>query len=166
MKYVSVRKQATAMVVSGMLLVVAGVCGCLSALRIGWIGVWQFLTIACLVAMIQLCQRYLLSGYEYLLDPLEELLWHNRLTVIRTVGKRRTSVFAESLRILVDVIPYRKRNALEDEYGRPSQWMDFCPDLFPSESYLLLFDVNDALFVVRLQCDAVFAAELKKRAQA
>jgi hypothetical protein len=163
MKYCAKRNKGTATVLAVMLLILAAVCACFSSLGWGWTGIWQILTLISVVTVIQLGQRYILSGYEYIVDPLEELLSYNRLTVIRTVGGRRTSVFAEPLGGLVGVIPYRKTNALIAEYGRPVKRMDFCPDLFPSESYLLLFEVNGALSVVRLQCDATFAEELTKR---
>ncbi len=163
MIYRSVRKKRTAVVLAIMLLVIAAACGCFSSLGWGWTGVWQILMLAGIVAVIQVGQRYLLSGYEYIVDPLEDLLSYNRLTVIRTVGERRTSVFIEPLGGLVGVIPYRKIKALTAEYGRPARRMDFCPDLFPAESYLLLFEVNGELSVVRLQCDAAFAEELRKR---
>jgi len=163
MIYRSVRKKRTAVVLAVMLLVIATACGCFSSFGWGWTGVWQILMLAGIVAVIQVGQRYLLSGYEYIVDPLEDLLSYNRLTVIRTVGERRTSVFIEPLGGLVGVIPYRKTKALTAEYGRPVRRMDFCPDLFPAESYLLLFEVNGELSVVRLQCDAAFAEELRKR---
>ncbi len=164
MIYYSERKRTTAMVLAVLLLVIAAVCGAFSALGWGWKGIWQIFMMACLVAMIQISQRYLLSGYEYILDPQEEILTYNRLTVIRIVGKRRTSVFTVPLATLCEVIPNRKRKALKAEYGTPSKRMDFCPDLFPPESYLLLFEVNGEMTAVRLQCDAAFAEELKKRA--
>jgi len=164
MIYLSTRKRKTAAVIAALLFAIAALCGVFSGLGWGWKSVWQILMMAALVAMLQITQRYLLSGYEYLLDPLEDVLIYNRLTVVRTVGKRRTSVFTVPLSTLTEVIPYRKIKALREEYGAPSQRMDFCPDLFPPESYLLLFEVNGEMTAVRLQCDAAFAEELKKRA--
>ena len=163
MKYCAKRNKGTATVLAVMLRILAAVCACFSSLGWGWTGIWQILMLICVVTVIQIGQRYILSGYEYIVDSLEDLLTYNRLTVIRTVGERRTSVFAEPLSGLVGVIPYRKTKALIAEYGRPVRRMDFCPDLFPFESYLLLFEVNGALSVVRLQCDAAFAEELTKR---
>ena len=163
MTYLSVRKRNTATVVSILLLVAAAACGVISGLGFGFKSLWQILMMACLVALIQISQRYLLSGYEYILDPLDEILTHNRLTVIRTVGKRRTSVFTMPLASLTAVMPYVSLKALIEEKGRPAQRMDFCPDLFPPESYWLLFEAYGEMTAVRLQCDAAFADELKKR---
>lgn len=164
MIYRSERKKGTATVLAVMLLFIAAVCGCFSALGWGLKGVWQILMLLCVVTVIQIGQRYLLSGYEYIVDPLDELLSYNRLTVIRTVGQRRTSVFTEPLGGLTQVIPYCKTKAFIAAYGRPVRRMDFCPDLFPRESYLLLFEVNGELSTVRLQCDAAFAEALRERA--
>ncbi len=163
MIYHSERKKKSAFLLAMLLLLVAVVCGVFSGLGLGWKSLWQILMMAALVAMIQITQRYLLSGYEYILDPTEDILTYNRLTVIRTVGQRRTSVFTVPLASLTEVIPYCKTERLKEEYGIPSQRMNFCPDLFPHDSYLLLFEDNGDLMVVRLQCDSAFAEELKKR---
>ncbi len=163
MIYCSVRKKAVAIVLAVVLLLLTLACGVFSALGWGWRGLWQMLMIVSIVAVIQIGQRYLLSGYEYLVSPLEDLLIDNRLTVVRIVGKRRTTEFVEHLNVLTEVIPYRKTKALTSEYGTPVRRMDFCPDLFPKESYLLLFEIHGELYTVRLQCDEHFAEELRKR---
>jgi hypothetical protein len=163
MIYRSQRQTKAALVLTVLLLAVAAVCGVISGLGFGWKSLWQILMMGALVAVIQITQRYLLSDYEYILDPIEDVLTHNRLTVIRIVGERRTSVFTVPLSSLTEVIPYRKGESLKETYGTPAQRMDFCPDLFPSGSYLLLFESNGDLTAVRLQCDAAFAEELKKR---
>lgn len=164
MKYTAVRQRKTASVLAGLLLVTALLCGSFGALGFGLRAVWQLLMMLCLVAVIQIGQRYLLSGYDYILDADEDLLHHNRLTIVRTVGKRRYSVFTLPLRSLTKVIPYCKTKALTAEYGRPTTRMSFCADMFPRESYLLLFEVNDTLSVIRIQCDSAFAEVLRSRA--
>ena len=164
MTYVCLRQRATAKVCCLLLFAAALLTGIFSSLELGPKGIWQILMVASLVAIIQISQRYLLSGYEYILDPMEEILLHNRITVIRTQGKRRTSIFTVPLKNLTAVISYVKYKKLKEEYGEISERMNFCADMFPSESYLLLFEVNDKISAVRLQCGADFAEELKKRA--
>ncbi len=163
MTYRAERKKKTALTLTLLLLAAAVACGVISGLGLGWKSLWQIAMMIALVAVIQITQRYLLSDYEYILDAMEDVLTYNRLTVIRTVGQRRTSVFTVPLASLTEVIPYRKAEALKAEFGTPSQRMDFCPDLFPPESYLLLFETNGEMTAVRLQCDIAFAEELKKR---
>ena len=163
MTYRSERQKKTALVIAVILLLLSAACGVFSGLGLGWKSIWQILMMGGLVAMIQITQRYLLSDYEYILDPLDEILSHNRLTVIRTVGQRRTSVYTVPLSSLTEVIPYEGTKRLTEAYGRPAARMDFCPDLRPSQSYLLLFEDNGELTAVRLQCDGTFAEELKKR---
>lgn len=164
MKYTAVRQRKTASVVAGLLLLAALLCGSFGSLGFGLRAVWQLLMMICLVAVIQIGQKYLLSGYDYILDADEDLLRYNRLTIVRTVGKRRYSVFTLPLASLTQVIPYRKTKALIAEYGRPTTRMSFCADMLPRESYLLLFEVDHTLSVIRIQCDASFAEALRSRA--
>ena len=42
--------------------------------------------------------------------------------------------------------------------------MNLCADMFPRESYILLFETNGELSAVRLQCSRDFADELSSRA--
>lgn len=164
MRYFATRKKHTATVLALLLLAAAFIFSCLAALPVGWKGLFQVLTLASLVAMIQIAQRYLLSGYEYILDPSEELLTYNRLTVIRVVGQRRTSVFMTPLSSLTQVIPYRKLSEVKKEFGCIGTRMDFSADLLPPVSYLLLFEVHGEQSLVRLQCDETFAEALRERA--
>ena len=164
MTYFSKRTKATATVLTVILFITAGICACLARLDFGYNGLFWVLTMAALVAMIQIAQRYLLAGYEYFLDPEEDLFRHNRLTVIRIVGNRRTSLFTTPLASLTRVIPYRKNRKVQAEFGKVSARMDFSADLFPAESYLLFFEIYGELTTVRLQCDAAFAEELTRRA--
>ncbi len=162
MRYFALRKKNTAAVLTGLLFAAAAATALLAAFGVGWKGVWHILTAAALVTAIQLSQRYLLTGYEYILDPEDERLFRNRLTVIRAAGPRRTSVFSVPLGTMTAAVPYRKKKDLEKEFGTVSERMDFCPDLFPDESYWLLFEVNGVQTAVRLQCGTDFVRELKR----
>ncbi len=164
MTYLCLRRRATAQVLCVLLFLLTLLFGILSSLNIGWRGIWQLLMLASLVAVIQISQRYLLSGYEYILDPADEILLRNRLTIVRTQGKKRFAVITLNLKNLTAVIPPIGTGALTEEYGKISARMNFCPDMFPSESVLLLFTVDDELSVIKLQCGEDFAEELRRRA--
>ncbi len=164
MTYFSKSKGTTAKVICVVLFVIIFVCGVFSALGIGMKGLFQIIMFASAVAIIQISQKYIMSSLEYILDPYEEITVRNRLTVIKTVGKKRTPLTMLGLVNLTDVIPYKKPSELVSEYGEISQKVSFCTDIFPKESYLLMFEVNGKLTSVRLECDAKFADELKKRA--
>lgn len=163
MTYCAQRKKNTAIIFCVLFFILAAACGVLSALGIGWRSVWQILLAACLVTVIQITQRYLLSGYEYILDPLDEINVYNRITVIRVQGERRTSVFTVPLTNLTAVERYCGMKKLKAKYGRISAKMNFCPDMRPKESYAMMFEVNGVLTAVRIQCGADFASELEKR---
>ena len=157
-------KSTSTKVICVILLVITLICGIFSAFDVGIRGVFEMLTFASAIAVIQISQRYVMASLEYILDPHEEIAVYNRLTVIKTVGKKRISLATISLRSLTEVVPYKKQSELVAEYGEISQKINFCMNMFPKESFVLLFEVNDALTAVRLECDKNFADELKKRA--
>ena len=86
------------------------------------------------------------------------------MTIITTQGKKRFSVLTLNLKNMTAVIPYTKSKNLKEEYGHLSSRMNFCADMFPAESYILLFETNGELSSVRIQCGEDFASELKLRA--
>ena len=163
MKYVSVRKNKASACLVATLIVFA-----LSSFAISRIDLWaksmfELLMLIFLMAAIQISQRYLFSGYEYILDREDELTSYNRITVVRTVGKNRTSVFTLPLSSVSYVIPYKKARKIQKEYGRIGAKISFCPDIFPKESYQLVFENNDRLTLTRIECDSAFASEIEKR---
>lgn len=164
MTYFSVRKKATAIVLGVLFLIIAIACGSFSALGFGIKSVWRILMLLALITVIQISQKHLISGYEYILDAKDDILTRNRLTVIRVQGQKRFSLFTLSLKNLTAVIRQTKYKNIKKEYGKPSARMSFCPDISPSEAYILLFEVNGELTTITLQCDEKFAKELRLRA--
>ncbi len=163
MKYVSVRKNKAAAFLIATFIVLA-----LSSFALSRIDLWdkhifELLMLIFLLAAIQISQKHLFSGYEYILDREDELTFYNRITVVRTVGKRRASVFTLPLSSVSNIIPYKKTRKVRKEYGKIGIKMSFCPDLFPKESYLIVFENNDKLTLVRIECDRAFADEIEKR---
>ena len=164
MTYVCPRTRGTAKVVCVLLFILAAVTGVFSSLGIGWKGLWQLIMFGAIVGVVYVSQRYLLTGYEYILAPHEEIFIRNRITVVRTQGKKRIPVVTLSLKNLTGVIPYMKYRDLREKYGSPSVRMSLCADMFPRESYILLFETNGELSAVRIQCDKNFSEEIASRA--
>ncbi len=163
MKYVSVRKNKASVFLIATFIVLALSFFALSRID-PWVkGIFELLMLIFLLAAIQISQKYLFSGYEYILDREDELTFYNRITVIRTVGKSRTSVFTLPLSSASGIIPYKKTKKVRKEYGKIGAKISFCPDIFPKESYLLLFENNDKLTLMRIECDRAFADEIEKR---
>ena len=163
MKYVSISKNKYAAMFATLFGVLTVVFLVISTLDLFFRGVFEVIAIACAVTVIQIVQRYLMSYYEYILDTSDEILTYNRLTVIQVVGKRRTSVYTVPLAALTDVVPYKKMKTVEKEYGKIGKKMSFCPDMFPKESCLLIFEDGDELTILRLQCDVRFMFALEER---
>lgn len=149
-----------------MLLLSAGIllCAAFSLMGLPFRPLWQGGMMLFLVLLIQLGQRYLFCRYEYILDPEEELLLHNRLTVVQVLRGRRRILYTVPLTTLTDVIPCGKRKTVVAKYGTVKAWVNLCADLRPKISYRLLWEDNDALVAVRLQCDEAFAEKLRERA--
>jgi histone acetyltransferase (RNA polymerase elongator complex component) len=83
--------------------------------------------------------------------------------VSKAVGQKKTSLYTAPLSNLTEVIPYKKMRAVEKEYGKIGKKMSFCPDMFPKESILLVFEDGDELTILRLQCGSDFMSALKER---
>ena len=159
MIHFSKRKKMTAPLLTLALFLIAGACAVMASLGIGWRGAWYSLCIVTLVAAIQISQRYLLSGYEYRIDPAVPPV-SARLTVVRHVGRMNpVSVLSLPLTALHGAIPYRKPSELRRDYGNVVR-MSYCADLFPAESYWLLFEAGEEMTAVRLQCGPDFIAAL------
>lgn len=163
MKYVCVRKNGVAALVCGTLSILVVAFVLLASFGVWIRGVLELAAMLIAVADIQISQRYLFSSYELILDPEEELLTRNRLTVIRVSGKNRTSLLTLPLTSLVGVEPYIKRKKLKERIGSVGKRYSFCTDMLPKKSYLLIFDFNDENTVIRVECDEAFASELEKR---
>ncbi len=163
MKYVSISKNKYAAMLATLFGVLTVVFLVISTLDLFFRGIFEVLALACAVVVIQIAQRNLMSYYEYILDPSDELLTYNRLTVIQVVGRRKTSVFTAPLTNLTEVIPYTKMKNIEKEYGKIGKKMSFCPDIKPKESCLIIFEDGEELTILRLQCGSDFMAALEER---
>jgi hypothetical protein len=163
MKYVSLSKNKYAALFATIFSALTVVSIYLSTLGPFFGGIFGVLTLAGAVTVIQIVQRYLMTYYEYILDPADELLTYNRLTVIQVVGKRRTSVYTVPLAGLSAAIPYKKMKTVEKEYGKVGKKLSFCPDMFPKESCLLVFEDGSDLTLLRLQCGVEFTSAIEER---
>ncbi len=163
MKYTSIRKNGKALVLVFALGLSAFVCIALAVLGVWLRGLLEAAALLIGVAMIQIWQRHLITYYEYIIDPADEVTVRNRLTVVQVVGKRRTSLYTVPLSSLSAVTPYRKMRKVEREYGKIGKKMSFCTDISPKESYLLVFESEGVLTLLRLQCGAEFASALEER---
>ncbi|MBO5040307.1 MAG: hypothetical protein J6D09_04330 [Clostridia bacterium] len=163
MKYVSLSKNKYAALFATLFSALTVVFIFLSTLGLLFRGIFEAFALAGAVTVIQIVQRYLMTYYEYILDPADELLTYNRLTVIQVVGKRRTSVYTVPLANLSAVIPYKKMKTVEKEYGKVGKKMSFCPDMFPKESCLLIFEDGNELTLLRLQCGGDFMSAIEER---
>lgn len=157
MTYICTCRKSTAKTICTLLFISATVFAVFSALKIGYRGIWEMLLAASGIGIIQISQKYLLAGYEYILDPEESLSVRNRMTVIKVQGKKRISLIQLNLKNLTEVIPYTKLSVIKENYGNISEKMSFCADMFPKNTYLMLFEVNGKLSVVRIQCEKEFA---------
>ena len=163
MKYVSISKNKNAVLFATLFGVLTVIFLVIATLDLFMRGIFEVLALVSAVTVIQIAQRNLMSYYEYILDPSDELLSYNRLTVVQVVGKRKTSLFTLPLTKLTDVIPYKRMKEVEKEYGKIGKKMSFCPDIFPKESCILIFENGDELVILRLQCGAEFMSALEER---
>lgn len=164
MKYICKSQNGVARLLCATFGILAALCVSLALLDVWYRSVFELFAMAFIVAAIQIAQRNILSSYEYILDPDADLLKYNRLTVIRTVGNRRGSVYTVPLSSLSRVVPYKRMRKIEKEIGKQAKKHSFCADIFPKESVVLIFEYEGEAVLIRLQCGEEFKRELEKRA--
>lgn len=163
MKYVCKRSNGVAILITATLVTAILVFVALTSFGVWIRGIWELLAMIFAVAVIQVSQKHLFSSFEYILDPEDEIIYRNRITVIRVAGQKRTSLFTLGLGKLVAVVPYKDRKKLKEEYGTPKAKYSYCTDILPKESCILVFgDAEEAVFV-RIQCDKEFVLGIEKR---
>lgn len=125
---------------------------------------WQVAAAGAAAAGIQLTQRYLLSAYEYILTPDEELAERNTLTIVRIQGNRRTVLGNLSLALPCDLEKDMTVRQIEKKHGRVGRIFNFLADIAPAHEYGLLVDFREEVILCRLQCSESFAEALRLRA--
>ncbi len=163
MKFICKRNNGVAILITATLVTIILVLISLTSFDVWIRGIWETAAMILAVAVIQISQRHLFSSYEYIIDPEDEIIYRNRITVIRVAGSKRTSLFTLGLGTLCAVVPYKERKKLKKEYGSPKVRYSYCTDILPGESYVLVFDSEGETAFVRIQCDNNYAAELQKR---
>ncbi len=164
MKYVCKGQNGVAKLLTATFGILAVLCVSFALADIWYKSIFELLAMAFTVTAIQIAQRNILSQYEYILDCDADLLKYNRLTVIRIVGKRRTSIYTIPLSSLKSVVPYKRMGKIEKEMGKKAKKHSFCADIFPKESVVLIFEYDGEAVLIRLQCGEEFKKELEKRA--
>lgn len=163
MKYVCNRKNGVAVLITATLVTITLVFVALSSFGIWIRGIWETLAMIFAVAAIQVSQKHLFSSFEYITDPEDEIIYRNRITVIKVAGRNRTSLFTLGLKNLSAVVPYKDRKKLKKEYGAPKARYSYCTDIFPRESYILVFENGGDTVFVRIQCDSQFICGIERR---
>ena len=125
---------------------------------------WQIMAAGTAVAGIQLTQRYLLSAFEYILTPDDELAERNTLTVVRIQGKKRTVLGNLSLAFPCTLEKDLTVRQIEKKHGRVSRIFNFLADIAPAHEYGLLVEFREETVLCRLQCSEQFAEALRIRA--
>ena len=163
MKHICKRNNGVAILVTATLVTLILVFVALASFDVWIRGIWEISAMLLGVVAIQISQKHLFSSYEYIIDPSDEIIYRNRITVIRVAGQKRTSLFTLGLASLCAVEPYRERKKLKKEFNCPKVRYSYCTDILPKESYVLVFENDGETAFVRIQCDNDFASELQKR---
>lgn len=185
MRYVPPKLNNGAVVLSGLLLFAAAVCLLLSGAPYMPRGVLQIFCAAFAVAGIQITQRFVLTYYEYELLPRPvsgEAAYYGGdavaaeagdgpfdgrydFSVVRIQGERRKTVCSLSCMTLLAVYPGDKKSREEaiQKYGEPSMIYNFKRNLFGARQVNCLFEFNEKLAEIRLECNEAFESLLRSR---
>lgn len=130
-------------------------------------GIWQLLALGCAVAAILLTQKYLVTSYRYILTPPDELHRMNTFSVLRTMGKKRTTVAKINLNRVIALLPAGETDRFLREKGlRTAERATFCADLFPPNAWTLIAESGDDLVAVTIQDTEGLIEELNRRISA
>lgn len=163
MQYYPHRQNKHGLFISILLYILAGVCFFGSGQAVPYPGLWQIVGMGFAVTAILVTGRYSLSNYLYILTPPDLLDRKNQLTVVRVLGQKRETVAKIELNTVTAVLRASEWKAKARQMEKKlTQRGDFCVDLFPAQSYILVAEGKDRI-VIALQCDEAFITELKSR---
>lgn len=185
MRYIPPKLNNGAVVLSGLLLFAAAVCLLVSGAPYMPRGVLQIFCAAFAVAGIQITQRFVLTYYEYELLPrpvsgdaayyggeaiaagADDPPFDGRydFAVVRIQGERRKTVCSLSCMTLIAVYQSDKKSREEaaQKYGKPALVYNFRRNLFGARQVNCLFEFNDKLAEIRLECNEAFESMLRSR---
>lgn len=186
MRYIPPKLNNSAGVLSGLLVFSTAVCLLLAGTPNMPRGILHIFAVGFAVAGIQITQRFVLTYFEY------ELLtrsvpgsgtYHNDgiavaagadeqpfdgrydFSVVRVQGMRRKTVCSLSCTTLIDVYAGDKksREEAEKKHGKPAMVYNFKRNLFGARVVCALFEFNDKLVEIRLECSESFESMLRSR---
>ncbi len=188
MRYIPQKENNAPTVLSGLCIFAAAVCLLMSGVPYMPRGLLQICMAGFAVAAIQLTQRFILTTFEYELAPLytngaayygdgvltgvdeqndDAAADRSRydFAVTRVQGTRRRTVCSLSTANLRAVYADNKKNRIESvqKYGKTAQIFNFRRNLFPQRPITCLFEIDDRLVEIRLECDEAFGEELSRR---
>lgn len=164
MQFIPQRQNRSAQIAVFLLFFLALLGMLLSRYAPAYPGIWQLLALGCAVAAILLTQKYLVTAYLYILTPLDELYRTNTFSVIRTMGKKRTTVAKINLNHLIALLPAGDTDRYLREQGlRTAERATFCTDLFPPNAWTLIAESGEDLVAVTIQDTEGLIEELNRR---
>lgn len=167
MKYVSKRENALAFVICVGTTFIAFILAALGIVFKEYLRLFELASMLMLFFTISIFQKHVISSYEYILDSEDELVFYNRITVIRAAAKKKTSLVCTSLKFLTNALPEKEAKSLKKElkkkYGK-IKTLSFCTDIKGKKRAILVFEYENECVLMRLQCDGDFISEIEKRA--
>lgn len=98
--------------------------------------------------------------YEYVLDTEDELIFHNRLTVVTSAGKRRGN---EIYHLTADACIIDKKELKKRRKELKSRGAAFIDRAYEGKAFFLLLDYGESVTVLKLSDCGNFREEIRKR---
>lgn len=183
MRFIPQKENNAPTVISGLCIFAAAVCLLLSGAPYMPRGILQVFAVAFIVACVQITQRFILTSYEYeltdtglggsdyydgdILTGGEEFHGGGRydFAVIMVQGRRRRTVCSLTTADLYAVYRDGKKNRAEYEVklGKTTLVYNYRRNLFPQNPLVCVFEQDDKLVEIRLECDESFESALLVR---
>lgn len=162
------RQNITAYVVSIFLLAIIVMSVVFLMLGAGEKYIWQFVFAVSFVLLSQLSLRYLMTCYEYILTPPDELHISNQLTIVKVMGKKRSVLCNISLYNVDEAILITNRKEYIKKYKKSisktkGTKYNFCIDMFPEKFCILKLSSEYEEAYALIQCSDSFFLEMRSR---
>lgn len=143
------------------IILMTAALGCFFGYRLN--GVMIIIGFPAAVLGIQFMQRYLLSSFRYQLTAQQDLAGTNDFTAVQIQGAREKTVCNISLYTAEGVFRAKNIRELEKTHGKVSTVYNFCTDMFLASPCWIIESFNEKRIAVKIQCDAEFEEEIKRR---
>ena len=156
-KYIPKKEIKNAAVFSGIFIFATAALWIISVFVSNFKAIYLFSGVITATAAIQITMRFIMSGYIYILDKMDFI-------VFRANGKKSVQVCKISLENSIAVADKNKKMSdIEKQFGKMAVKINLCQNLFSHKAYSYIFNFDGKKSLIKFEGDEKFIAEMKRR---